>query len=83
MQYKFSLIGLKPAYGHSVNKFVQACDLGVEGAFVQASAIVTVTTKDERDDGALVVLEDHIKQAYEKQGWHNVKVASVDLAKEE
>lgn len=83
MQYKFILTGLKPAYGHDVNKFVKACDLGVEGAFVTTSELVTVTTKDERDADALVVLEGHIRQAYESAGWRNVVVASVDLVEEE
>lgn len=77
-QRKFIINGLAPAYGEAANQFIRAMDLGVEGAYIKVSELVTITIDDglpqeklDKQPGALVKAYEQVKH------WQKITIMEV------
>lgn len=74
MKREFLVTGQRPAYGKEVNDLIEALDLGVIGAFVPFSYVMTATLKRDVTEDQLRRQPEAIKQALEQNGCRNVVI---------
>jgi len=73
MKVTFAVTGLRPAHSQQANAFLQACDLGIEGAFVKDAISVSGTVSDPATF-VLTEAEAKMHRVFETLGWHNVTI---------
>lgn len=78
MQRKFIVSGKKPAVSQHANRFVNALDLGISGAYRDFADVVTMTLTDEATDEQLAQQPGALKSSYEKLGCIGVQVVEVE-----
>jgi hypothetical protein len=75
MKTQYMVSGLKPALGQKANKILKAAGTGVDGAFVRATALVSVDVKSNKKNKSVKKL---LKQGYQTvNGWTNVTVQEI------
>lgn len=74
MLHKYQVTGFAPAHSKEANALLKSFDLGIDGAFIEQSMIVTVHMEAGVTSEQLARQPDAIKQSFEESGWRDVEV---------
>lgn len=79
---KVSISGSRPAYGKDANRLIQACDLGVSGAFAKFSQVATLEMDDSVSKEKIARQLPAIEEAFKAEGCVNLIIKCLGFSKE-
>lgn len=75
MEKQYKISGMAPAISNEVNTFLKACDLGIDGVFVNASNIITFTINSTKN---IDLIKDTLQQYYKQElGWYGLTIKEI------